>query len=149
VQVARCDCRVLVTRDPLKQVQLDSGVGHPRPRGVPQSVPHRPASPSSATNLSQPVASLSVAVVITPPRGPLTSRSWLWRQLVRRPRVGRTGSMTGTTRRRRPLGLLGHETTAARVGSAARHGAVHSRGRRRRRAIRRPRRSASPWSRGS
>jgi hypothetical protein len=62
-----------------------------------------PGCPSSVTSPSQPVASGKVAVVITPPRGPRTSRFSGRRPAVSRTRVGRSGSMIGTVLRRRPL----------------------------------------------
>ena len=51
----------------------------------------RPGRPSSWTRRSQLVASLRLGAVMTPPRGPSTSRSSLWRPLLRRWSVGRTG----------------------------------------------------------
>jgi hypothetical protein len=39
VQVAGRHGRVLVTRHPLQEVELDPGVGHPGQGGVPQAVP--------------------------------------------------------------------------------------------------------------
>jgi hypothetical protein len=40
VQIAADDGRVLVAGNPLKDVQLDTRVGHPGQRGIPQAVPH-------------------------------------------------------------------------------------------------------------
>lgn len=79
----------------------------------------RPGWPRSRTNWSQFVASRSVAVVMTPPRGPASSRSLRSRPAVRPTSVGRSGSMIGTVRRLRPLVRL--VTRAPRPGYVCRN----------------------------
>jgi hypothetical protein len=46
VQVPGCDGRVLVAGDSLEQVQLDSGIGHPSQRGVPQTLADKAREPT-------------------------------------------------------------------------------------------------------
>jgi hypothetical protein len=58
----------------------------------------KPGWPRLVTSWSQFVASLSVAVVTTPPRGPTSSRSSASRPAVSRSSVGRSGSMMRTVR---------------------------------------------------
>jgi hypothetical protein len=103
VKIAARHRRVLMAGHTLEKVQLDAGVGHPGQRRVSQAVPHEAGSPRSSTNSSHPVASRRVAVVITPPRGPTSSRASLALPTVSRSSVARSGSMIGNGRRLRPL----------------------------------------------
>ena len=86
---------------------------------MPQAVPDQARQPEVATSWSQPVASRSVAVVMTPPLGPTISRSLGSLSTVSRARVGRSGSMIGHRAAPPALGLLGDQTAAPGVGLAA------------------------------
>src|SRR5690606_33849743 len=75
----------------------------------------RLSNPSLATRSSQWVASRTVAVVRTPPRGPRRSGSSGSLPLVRRSRMGSSASSMGDGAVSAALGLLDDQAASARV----------------------------------
>jgi hypothetical protein len=116
VQIAAGDRRVLVARDPLQQVQFDASVGHPGECRVAQPVADQARQPEVLHELVPLRGVAQRAVVITPPRGPVTRRPSGSRPTVRRARVGLRGSRHRTASS--SLGRLRDQAAATWVGLA-------------------------------